>query len=78
MSLYWLSIPRTYSFLGHHFIFRGYLVPVPPPPNMLVTKCGAWGCFDEFNRLKDDQLCAISQLIQLIQDAIKAKRPDLK
>ncbi|KAF4324411.1 hypothetical protein G195_002224 [Phytophthora kernoviae 00238/432] len=38
-----------------------------------LVKCGAWGCFDEFNRLKEDQLSAISQQIQVIQDAIKEK-----
>jgi dynein heavy chain 2 len=38
-----------------------------------IIKCGAWGCFDEFNRLKEDQLSAISQQIQIIQDAIKLK-----
>jgi dynein heavy chain 2, cytosolic len=38
-----------------------------------LVKCGAWGCFDEFNRLKEDQLSAISQQIQVIQDAIKGK-----
>jgi len=38
-----------------------------------IVKCGAWGCFDEFNRLKEDQLSAISQQIQIIQDAIKFK-----
>eukprot|EP00667_Euglena_gracilis_P000034 EG_transcript_34 len=36
-----------------------------------LCKCGAWGCFDEFNRLKEDQLSAISQMIQVIQDALK-------
>ncbi|KAH9593148.1 Dynein heavy chain region D6 P-loop domain [Trypanosoma melophagium] len=36
-----------------------------------IVKCGAWGCFDEFNRLKIDQLSAISQMIQIIQEAIK-------
>jgi dynein heavy chain 2 len=40
---------------------------------MGIVKCGAWGCFDEFNRLKEDQLSAISQQIQIIQDAIKNK-----
>lgn len=40
-----------------------------------LVKCGAWGCFDEFNRLKEDQLSAISQQIQVIQDAIKQRTP---
>ncbi|KAH8054008.1 dynein light chain binding protein [Aureococcus anophagefferens] len=43
-----------------------------------LVKCGAWGCFDEFNRLKEDQLSAISQQIQLIQDAIKGHIPVLR
>jgi dynein heavy chain 2 len=30
-----------------------------------IVKCGAWGCFDEFNRLREDQLSAISQQIQV-------------
>ncbi|CAM9144794.1 unnamed protein product [Heterosigma akashiwo] len=43
-----------------------------------LVKCGAWGCFDEFNRLKEDQLSAISQQIQIIQDAIKAKQGTIR
>ena len=38
-----------------------------------LVKCGAWGCFDEFNRLKEEQLSAISQQIQIIQESIKAR-----
>ncbi|KAG5468467.1 hypothetical protein LSCM1_02447 [Leishmania martiniquensis] len=37
-----------------------------------LVKCGAWGCFDEFNRLKVDQLSAVSQMIQVIQEALKS------
>ena len=31
------------------------------------------GCFDEFNRLKEDQLSAVSQQIQVIQAALKKR-----
>ena len=42
-----------------------------------LVKCGAWGCFDEFNRLLEDQLSAISQQIQIIQYAIKEGVPKI-
>jgi dynein heavy chain 2 len=38
-----------------------------------LVQSGAWGCFDEFNRLKEDQLSAISQQIQVIQAALKQR-----
>ena len=40
-----------------------------------LVQCGAWGCFDEFNRLKEDQLSAVSQQIQVIQSALKNREP---
>jgi len=42
-----------------------------------ITKSGAWGCFDEFNRLLEEQLSAISIQIQIIQNAIKQKTQEI-
>ena len=36
-----------------------------------LVRCGALGCFDEFNRLLEEPMSAISQSVQLIQAAIK-------
>ncbi|CAI4230143.1 unnamed protein product [Auanema sp. JU1783] len=38
-----------------------------------IVECGAWGCFDEFNRLDSTVLSAVSMQIQVIQDAIKSR-----
>lgn len=38
-----------------------------------LVECGAWGCFDEFNRLGEAVLSALSSDIQVIQEAVKNK-----
>ncbi|CAK5049316.1 unnamed protein product [Meloidogyne enterolobii] len=38
-----------------------------------LVQCGAWGCFDEFNRLTKGVLSAVSSQVQIIQEAVRVR-----
>lgn len=42
-----------------------------------LVRTGAWGCFDEFNRLDEATLSAVSMHIQPIQFALQANKKSL-
>ena len=54
-----LSAPCLFSFQAMGRIFVG------------LCQVGAWGCFDEFNRLEERMLSAVSQQVQCIQEALR-------
>ncbi|XP_064484606.1 dynein heavy chain, cytoplasmic-like isoform X2 [Ornithodoros turicata] len=38
-----------------------------------LCQVGAWGCFDEFNRLEERMLSAVSQQVQMIQETLRSR-----
>ncbi|CAD2218433.1 dynein heavy chain 1, cytosolic [Angomonas deanei] len=42
-----------------------------------LCQVGAWGCFDEFNRLEERIMSALSQQIQIIQETLRARQKEI-
>nr|XP_012219219.1 PREDICTED: cytoplasmic dynein 2 heavy chain 1 [Linepithema humile] len=42
-----------------------------------LAQAGAWGCFDEFNRLEEDTLSAVSMLVRPLQEALRNGSPEI-
>jgi hypothetical protein len=44
----------------------------------IMSQVGAWGCFDEFDRLEERMLSAVSQQVQTNQEALKSQKENKK
>merc|ERR1719446_615823 len=43
-----------------------------------LCQVGAWGCFDEFNRLEERILSAVSEQVLTIQNGNKDRKPEIE
>ena len=63
------------NLLSHAF-FRFFFFQAMGRIFVGLCQVGAWGCFDEFNRLEERMLSAVSQQVQTIQQSLKEGSSD--
>ena len=72
-GLYKVLFSAPFAYANDHASSVNFPLYVQAMGRIFVGLCqvGAWGCFDEFNRLEERMLSAVSQQVQCIQEALR-------